>query len=245
MIEKANVRHKFRFFSAELLIIGSVIISIIIFIITFQILFNVLACLAFSVATYLAPRFILKGISHRNAEIIDTQLVHYINILNNYCHVQDDIIYAFERSINNVREPLKSYNIALVNEIKHGLPVFDALENFKNKVDNKKFKMFIKNIQIGVKYNGSYLTILTKSKEIIKKYIIERDRRKSQVMTNRFMIYAMIGIDIIILFSLQATNPSLKIDLKHSLQGQLVFTYNIVIILFSIYKSFTLEKFEY
>jgi tight adherence protein B len=244
-IEKANARNHIKILTAETLIIFNIILAIPAFILAYKLFYNVIAALLISSCVFSIPIIILNIQGYKNAAKVDTQLVYYINILKNFCHIQDDIIFAIERSIPYLREPLKSYNICLVNEVKHGISPYDAFENYKNKVGNKRFKLLIKNLQLCIKYKGRYVEVLTKSKDVLKKYSIEKNRRKTESKNARFVIYAMVLVSIGIFYGVVVINPFLLIELRKDLIGQLIIIYNIAVYVYALYKSITIEKFEY
>ncbi|MCX7884654.1 MAG: hypothetical protein N2448_06455 [Caloramator sp.] len=185
-------------------------------------------------------------LAYKNASKIDSQLVYFINILINFCHVKNDIVFAIEKAIPYLLEPLKTFCIAFVNEVRYGISPFDALENLKNKVDNKKFKLLIKNLQLCCKYdNGSFVEVLSNFNKIMKDYTIERDRRKSEVRKSRGVIYLMMLISFAIMYGLIQINPYLIIAIRKEFTGQLIVFFNIFVYLFAVYKSITIEKFDY
>lgn len=245
LIEKTNIRNKFSIMSSEVLIIISVINSFIIFIYAYRFLYNFLAGLIIALFCYFIPEYILKIFAHRNANKADEQLVHYINVLKNFCQINDDIVFAIEKSIPYTRDPIRTFNIHFMAEVKHGISPFEALENYKNKIDNKKFKLLIKNLQLCVKHNGKYIEVLDKSKDIIKNYNIEKKRRKSEGEKAKTAILAMIVISLVIIFSMTKINPDLVGKLRTSFVGQMVVIFNVIVYLVTIYMFLTVERFNH
>lgn len=244
LIEKSNIRRKLRI-SSEMLIIISLLLSIVVFILSMRILFNIFAATSLSIATFFIPKLILSIIANINASKVDNELMNYINVLENFCTIKDDIIYAIENSIPYMQEPLRTFSISFLSEVNHGITPTTALENYKSKVDNRKFKILIKDLQLCANYTGSYVNVLHKSKEVAKNYTIEKNRRKEEAHKNRGYIYIMMLISFIIFCGLLKINPDLVIFLKTNIKGQLIVTYNICIYLYAIYKSITIQKFEF
>lgn len=245
LIGKSNLRKYIPFLSGEIMIIASVIVAIFAFIWSMSYLHNIFSSLVISGFAVLVIKLILKIIANYNASKTDDQLLSYIDILENFCSVEDNIVFAIERAIPFTKEPLQSFSEAFIYEVKHGIPLITALENFKSKIENKKFKNLLKNIQLCAKNSGSYIKTLRKSKKIIQKYTEERGRRKKDVRDARKSILSMIFISLVIIYGLIGINPNLPDMLKSDLTGQLIVTFNIFIYLFGVYKSITLEKFEY
>lgn len=245
LIEKANIRKYIFMFSAEVLLLICTLLSILTFCIAYTQLFNIFTSLVLSVFAFFIPIYTLKIKAYRNAEKVDRHLVYYINVLKNFCCIQDDIVFAADKSILYLKEPLMTYNYTFVNEVKHGISIYDALDNYKRKVANKKFRIFIKNLQLCARYKGSYLKTLSTTRDTMQRYAVERSRRKKEVRKQRFSIAAMLAFTFIIISGCIKINPELEIQFKKDFLGQAIAAYNICVILYSIYKCLTLEQLEY
>lgn len=244
LVEKSNVRNRFNV-SAEIIIIISVINSLAIFIVSYRFLFNIYVSVILAVATYLIPQMLLNIKVNKNAEKVDKELMNYISNLENFCNINDDIVYAIAKSIDFAPEPLKSFSSNFIVEVKHGINPIEALDNYGKKVDNRKFKFLIKVLKLCYKYDGSYVSVLSKEKELIKKYTIEKYRRKEKAKENRTVIYFLMLISLIVFYGLQKINQDFFNNLRTNLSGQLLVAYNICIYIYCIYKTITIEKFEF
>lgn len=244
-IEKANIRRFIPYLTTETLLAFCIIVATPAFIYSYRFFYNAGAAILIAGFFYSLPMIAMNILGYRNASKVDKQLVYFINTLKNFCLIQDDIVFALNRSIEYVNEPFKTFNTIFINEINHGISPFDALENYKNKIDNGKFKLLVKNFQLCAKYKGSYVEVLAKSNEQLLKYSIEQARRKSEVKKGRFAIYSMMIVSAVLFYGIVMMNPYLLIALRSDTVGQLIVIYNVAAILFAIYKSFTLEKFTY
>lgn len=245
LIEKANIRNKLKFFTSEVLLFISLLLGTFTFILTFYYLYNILAAITLSLTGFFIPELILKIIANRNAKKVDMYLVNYVGILENFCYIKDDIVYSITNAIPYLKEPLQSYNKKFILSIKYGTTTFDALEELKNKVDNKRFKMLIKNLQLCSKYNGKFVEVLKESKDSLINYGVERGKRNKAVQRTRFAIMTMVVICAGLIIGVIRINPFLMIALKKDFTGQIIVVYNIVAIIYAIYKSIIIEKFDY
>lgn len=245
LIEKSNIRHKIQYVTAEVVMILSIMVYVIVFLLMYSLLYNILVAIVTGIFFYQIPRILLKILATRNAEKVDENLVYYVDLLTNYCGIFDNIVVAIEKSIPEVKEPLRTYSLAFVSEVKHGIPIFDALENFKGKVTNKRFKLLMKNLQLCVKFKGSYSIVLKKSNTTLNKFATERDSRKSEVRKHRATIYAMIVIVVSIIYLVFYMFPMMYFKIKTDIVIQLIIAINILVILYALFRSLTLEKFEF
>ncbi|MNL91274.1 hypothetical protein D3C81_10050 [compost metagenome] len=245
LIEKSNIRYRIPLMTSEVLIILSLILAIILSLVIYLQLFNILAGIVVAIIGYNIPSIGLKVLANKNARKVDNYMTSFVNILENFCYIKDDISYAITNATPYLKEPLKSYAVTYSLTVNYGGDPFEALEDLKDKVDNKRFKFLIKNLQLCLKYKGQFIEVLKESKESMKSYQIERDKRKKAVERTRMTILAMLVVCIVLGVGSVSMNPMLILVLKNTFAGQVIVVYNIAAISFTIYKLLTIEKFDY
>ena len=76
------------------------------------------------------------------------KLAYFVSILVRWVAVKDDIIYAFEKSMDSgLSEPLRSYVRDMVIQARNGMDPLVAMDILRIKVDNEQFSDFILNIK--------------------------------------------------------------------------------------------------
>ena len=245
LILRANIKKYLPGLSSNTIIITSFILGVIGFWFSYKYLNNIFTSSVFFIALFLLPNFILETFANYYSLKIERSFLYFLNILCNFAQLKDDVYFAFEKCIGYIDEPLNSYCRVFVEEVKRGLPVEDALEEFKEKLDNNRFKLFIKNTQLCMKYGGSFLKLAINNLELIKQLQIEKARRKNETILGKTLIYVMMGINIILAVYMFSIYPETIIRIRTDFYGQVVILINTVNLLITFYLSLKLQKLDY
>lgn len=245
LIQKSNVRNKISILTSEVVVIIGGLLGVTAGVGMFYVLYSVLASITIMIAVFKIPELILHIIANRNAKKVDDYLVTFLGTLQNLCYIKDDIVFAITNSVPYLKEPLKSYCNKFALSVRYGEDLQVALQDLSDKVDNNKFKMFIKNLQLCSKYNGSYTNVIRETKATLKDYQKERGKRHKVVVRTRSTLLGLILICVSIIFGLFSMNPQLGVAIRTQLIGQMILVYNIIAVLVALFKLVTLEKFDY
>ena len=189
-IEKSNIRHYIPFFSVYLLLalMGSV------FLIVFRPVISLLGffptALVISVMISLLPLFGLDLLSRYNSEMVRKKLSEYISVLNRWCSVKEDIIYAFEKSLSSgIGEPLQTFIRDMVTQVNRGMGPEEALDILQEKVDNPQFRDFVLNIKLSMRHRGDITKLLSNLENQFYRIDEEYTRRRISTYKDRMLIY--------------------------------------------------------
>ena len=245
LIERSGLKSYVPFISAEILGIFSVVSSFIV-----AMFFQKLAGLMiFSVAVFfITILFIylsLKQLAKFTYDRIDDQLLVYINTLENLTTTNSDIVEIMEKALPYMKEPLKTFSRQFVFECKKGVSKENAFKHFENKIESRRFKQLIKNLEVCSKYEANYKEILNKSRIIMKNYFSEKARRTKEVRQGRLAIISVIIVGIILFQMVAQFDEDLVFQLKNTFIGNIIIGYNLFVILFAIFKFITLDKINY
>lgn len=245
LILKSNIKRYIPWINSQIIMIFSGVLGITAFVVTYNFLKNSITSLVFLIAFGLIPSYILDVIAGYNGSKVERSFLYFLNILSNFAQIKDDVFFAFEKSIDYVNEPLNSYCRTFVEEVKRGLPIEDALENFKQKLDNKKFKVFLRNAQLCVKFGGSFLKLAANNLESVKQLQIEKARRKNETSLGRALIYVMMAINIGLAVYMFNMYPNTLDTIKTDFYGQMVILVNTIDLFIAFYLSLKLQKLDY
>lgn len=245
LIESSRVRKWMPFLTSEILIFISLCFA---FICAFFVQ-KAFGILVFSIPVFLSVlMFIaltLKSLSKATYDKIDDQVLLYINILENLSASNSDIVEIMEKSIPYIKEPLKEYTKQFVFECRKGLPIDMAFKNFENKVESFRFKQLLKNLSVCSKYEANYREILNKSRVIMKHYFLEKERRKKEVRQSRLAILSVVAVGILLFNLVSGFTENYFELLKTTFMGNLILGYNILVVLYAIYKFITVDRINY
>ncbi len=245
LIESSRINQTFPLLTSEIFMAVTIIFSLITAVIV-QILTKVSI---FSIAAFfliiMIVILILRALSKSTYDKIDDQVLIYLNTLENLAASNSDIVEIIEKSLEYTKEPLRSYNEEFVFQCKKGIPITTAFKNYQDKIESRRLKQVLKNLEICSKYEANYREILNKSRVIMKNYFLEKERRKKEVREGRFAIISVVVIGIILFNLVGSFNEDLYFYLKNTTAGNIILGYNIAVLLFAIYKFITIDKINY
>lgn len=211
LIEKSNIRKYVPFANSYTLLLSCLTIFIITFELVYKAMFSVIAATIICSIFSLTPILILDVLGRYNSEKIRRKLAEFVSILNRWCAVKEDIIYAFERSLTSgIEEPLKTFVRDMVIQINRGIEPATALDILSMKVDNTQFRDFIINIKQNLKHRGDIRILLTNLENQFYKIEEEYNRRKISTYKDRMIVYCTMFVVLITAYYFLKVNPKVE-----------------------------------
>lgn len=244
LIEKSGIRIIFPKLTSEILILFTILFSLMAAYVTYIVSDFLLISLAVFACTIFIVVLTLKYMARHTFNLIDDQILVYLNILINLCDSNDDIVTIFDKSTAYIKSPLKEYTEQFVFECKRGVPLDKAFDNFKDKIESKNFKRLLKNLSICAKHDANFKIILNKSKTIMKFYFIEKERRRRAVTDGRITILATIALGAWLFMLSTSISSNLLNNLKNTFNGNVLVGYLLAVLIIAIYKFISLDKFN-
>ncbi len=224
-IVKSNIRHYLPFMNIYILA-G---IMVMIFLTVYQPVNRLLKFLPSSAVISgmiaMVPFFAIDLLSGYNSETIRKMLSEYISVLNRWCSVKEDIMYAFEKSLDsNIGEPLQTFIKDMVIQVNRGLEPSEALDMLQMKVDNSQFRDFIVNIKLSLRNRGDIIKLLTNLENQFYKIDEEYNRRNISTYKDRMLIYVIMFAVLIVAYFFINFTPQINDFYLHTLEGKLLLT---------------------
>lgn len=245
LIYNSNIRKTFRFMSSELFIFIDALLSVTaafsVYLIFQSYIFSSMAFLAVIILSYA----VLREMARMNFDKIDDNIMPFVDALKSSAKIKNSILFMMEEATKSLKEPLKTHNEEFVMEVKRGVPMETAFNNYINKVENIRLKNILKNLYICSMNNADYSKLLTKTKVVIRKYYEEKERRKKKVQTGQVGIIAIILISLVIIHGLTGITPGFYEKMMDNVIGQVIIAYIAGVIIFAAYKCITLKDFNY
>lgn len=89
------------------------------------------------------------------------QTLLLVTLLNRWCQVREDLLYAFERSCESgLDEPMRTYVNDLVTRIHGGMPVESALRHFQSCSQQEQFQDFVIAVRFNFRYRGNIAALM-------------------------------------------------------------------------------------
>ncbi len=244
-IEKSNIRHYIPFVNIYTLALLIVILFIVVYRRVFTLLEFFPSAAVISIIVSMAPLFALDLLSGRNSEAVRKTLSEYVSVLIRWCSLNEDIMYAFEKSLtSNISEPLKTFVRDMVIQVNRGMDYSEALDILQMKVDNPQFRDFIINIKLSMKNRGDIIKLLTNLENQFYKIDEEYNRRSISTYKDRMLLYfTMFGVLAAAYFFISFT-PQINDFYLHSLNGKLLLTVFSGMYAFGFYLTAGIMKFR-
>lgn len=222
-IEKSNIRHYIPVMNIYILII----LIILLFLVIYRPVNNLLRFLPSSVVISgiisTIPLFALDLLSRYNSEAVRKRLSEFISVLNRWCSVKEDMMYAFEKSLDsNVGEPLQTFIRDMVIQVNRGMDTSDALDMLQLKVDNPQFRDFIVNIKLSLRHRGDIIKLLTNLENQFYKIDEEYNRRRISTYKDRLLIYFIMFAVLVTAYFFMSFTPQIGEFYLRTLEGKLL-----------------------
>ncbi|MCR3761440.1 type II secretion system F family protein [Clostridium felsineum] len=245
IIYMSGIRKYFKYMSSEVFAFGVFIISFLFSILIFELykslIFSVVAFLAVPIIFY----GILKEMMQINFDKIDNNIMFFISSLKSNAEIKNNIVFMIGETTKKLKEPLKTYNDDFIRDVRFGISIDKAFENYINKVENVRFKNILKNLYICSLNNANYSKLLDKTRIIVRNYYEEKEKRKRKVRAAQISITVIVIMAVIILNALSKVTENFSFLIMNTRGGQVLLGYILCVILFAAYKCISLKKFNY
>ncbi len=189
-IEKSNIRHYIPFFNVYFLFALMAMIFVLVFKPVISLLGFFPTALVISLLISLLPLFGLDLLVRYNSEMVRKKLSEYVSVLNRWCSVKEDIMYAFEKSLGSgIGEPLQTFIRDMVTQVNRGMDPEEALDILQLRVDNSHFRDFVLNIKLNMRHRGDVTKLLSNLENQFYRIDEEYNRRRISTYKDRMLIY--------------------------------------------------------
>lgn len=171
------------------------------------------------------PFFALDLMARYNSEAVRKMLSEFISVLSRWCSVKEDIMYAFEKSLDShIGEPLQTFVKDMVIQVNRGIDSSDALDMLQKKVDSPHFVDFIVNVKQCLKNRGDTIKLLTNLENQFYRIDEEYNRRKISTYKDRMLLYIIMFSVLLIAYMFISFTPQIKSFYLETLEGKLLLT---------------------
>ena len=245
-IEKSNIRHYIPFLNIHILIAVIILIFLSVYGPVSRVLNFFPSSVVISGIISMVPLFTLDILARYNSETVRKRLSEYISVLNRWCSVKEDIMYAFEKSLeSNIGEPLQTFIRDMVIQVNRGMDASNALDMLQMKVDNPQFRDFIVNIKLSLRHRGDIIKLLTNLENQFYRIDEEYNRRRISTYKDRLLIYIiMIGVLATARLFINSS-PQIEDFYLRSAEGKLLLTVFSGMYAIGVYLTAGITRFKY
>ena len=243
MLNQSGIKRTIPFFSTEYLILFSMLIGIAGMTITgifagFAIGFSVGA--VFTVMPYM----LLRIRADMNYKKIENQIIHFLNMIENYTKTHDNIITIFGKVYPFLEEPLATAVKECYVEATNTGDMSMAFRKLETKVVHDKFSEILRNLELCSRYEANYQAVVSTSRDIMTNYIKSRKKIKS-IADNAKIDFGIIMFCMVILFGMIDSfieNGGIIDVLTSSTAGMVIIAYIVFAVIYGVVSMITLTK---
>lgn len=150
------------------------------------------ACLVIS-----AFKLVITLISNARDRKTETQLLQFMNIIDNFSKTSDDLVEILEKASRYIDDPLGGQIYDAVQEARNTGDSMMALQDLQNSVKNKHFKILIRNLETSSRFENNYSDIIEDCRNIFHDYIRAQKEKRSLRMNGVMEILIMVAVGIL------------------------------------------------
>ena len=245
LIDKSNIRRFIPFMNFYVLLLISSLVFFIAYVTIYDFLRFSPSSAMIAGVFFFVPSIMLEIMGFYNSDYTRRKLGYFISVIMQWVDVKEDIIYAFEKAIPVVGEPLKSYIRDMTVQVRRGMDPQDALTILKMKIDNPQFTDFILNIKQNIKYRGNLKVLLNNMEEQFYKLEQEFNRRKISTFWDKIYIVLAMILVIFVAFMLIRSNPKALNFYTNTQEGKIYITLFAFLYGIGFYIMTTISRFKH
>lgn len=214
---------------------------------TYMISFNffkiVMLAVIISIPFFYVPFLVLSMIAEYKEEKIEKVFLNFLLQLKNHTRINNDIISAMSE-VKTI-EPLQGYIKKFLAQVSSGTKLEKAMQDFKEKVNNKQMKSFLTNIEHCFLYGGNFSELIDKSYVMISEIQEEKKKRIEETKSARIVLFILILLDIIVYVSFIKSNVENYMIMTRSVIGNLILYWNFISMWLLVWISIRVKKLDY
>jgi Flp pilus assembly protein TadB len=160
----------------------------------------------------------------------------FINLLENYSSMEDELIAIFSRIQPFLTEPVRSAVEQCCIEAEMTGDKGRAIRNLEKRIEHEKFKELIRNLEICSRYEANYAEVIKDSRSLLREYLAAAKERKAILNNARIEIAMIIGCCGIVFWMMNDfTQAGIISILLGNLAGNVILAYCILMLLFAVW----------
>ncbi|QUI25909.1 type II secretion system F family protein (plasmid) [Vallitalea pronyensis] len=245
LVQRSNIKKYVPFVNIYTLLILQGIIFVNIFPRVYSIFHSVITAILIGVLICFLPVAILDGMGRYNSNRIRLLTTDFLSVLHSFLEIRSDLLYAMEKSIDNIPEPLKSFVIECVVQIKNGVDIEVALDLLSYKVNIRQFYSVVLNLKQAVKSKGDVLELVRRLEDEAFMLEEEFDNRKMKSWSDRILVNIIMVIAILVVYYCVQLNATLRTLYLGTTEGRIILNVSSLLFAIGFYFNLKIEKFNH
>lgn len=235
MLNQSGIKRKIRFLSTEYLMIFSIVVGLSGVIVATMIK-GIFYGIIFGLILAMLPTVLLKIKADSNYRKTEDQLVHFLNLIENYTKTHDNIIAIFGKIFPYLQEPLNTAVKDCYVEATNTGDISLAFRKLEAQIGSDKFSEILRNIELCSRYEANYQVVVSTARDIMSNYIKSK-RNVKAIAENARIELGIIIFAAIIFFGIISSLIEVNLFslLMSSFFGTAIVIYLIIISLYGIF----------
>lgn len=133
---------------------------------------------------------------------LDNQLLSFMNLIDNYSKMSDDIIEIFGKIYRYLDPPLSGLLEECYSQtMMTGNPEL-CLRELTDRMGHEKIKEIIDNIEIASRHEADYSVVINDEREIINNYLFDKKEKQSLINSARVECLILLGLGAALVYML-------------------------------------------
>lgn len=242
LINQSGIRRKIPFLGTEHQVVISAIAGTVFMVIMTK-LWGLLTGLVCGIAVFFLPFIILGIMAGKNKKNLEAQIVHFLNLIENYTKTEDNIITIFGKVYPYVSEPLSSAlkdcyaNANSTGDISMAFRALDA------RLGYEKFGSILRNLELCSKYEANYQVVVATSRDIMINHIKSEKKVKGIIEDAVIDLGVMLAAMFVLYNVIDSFVPgSLTELLLSGNMGIVILLYLAAVLIFSVIKIISILR---
>lgn len=245
ILYRSGIKKIFPFMSLNIFLIFILFVAVVSFVLFYAWIKLVIPSLILSGVISVAPIIILNIMEQRKNDLVSKELARFISIISRWSIIKDDIFYCFEKAIDQVSDPIKSYISDFLMNVKYTGNISYAFDILLIQSKNELYRNFIINIRQAEQSKGDLPVLLDYLEEEVYKIEAENSRRKSVTLKDRTIIYFTMVCVLLIGVFIFKFNINIRTFYMSSIMGRYLLTVYLILFFLGIYVTSKITSFNY
>lgn len=190
----SGLKRRFPAVTAEIWIVGNLIIAAIVLIMLLPIVPKVWMALLGPAVLWGIESAVLAGCKMKAMRSVDRNLLKFLDFLGNYSITAGEINGIFNQVSKYVDEPLKSALDECAYEAQITGDTGLALLSMAEKIEHPKFRELVRNMEISIRYCADFSVLVSNSKRSVREYLRMGGERKGMLREAAVNLVLLIGL---------------------------------------------------
>ena len=229
MIERSGLRNRFKNLTTEIYLSLVAIIALVGFVLGNKIggLLLGAAIITVAIVGSYGTIYILSG---KNYEKIDSQIIPFVNLLENHAMSDSDIVNIMGSVYPYLEAPLKGYIEKFYDEAITSGDYTKAFMNLETRIESVRLKSIIRNIEKCSSHEANYDVIIEDERRSLKNYSKSKARKKEITIRGRSGISTCLLINGMLIYMFTFFSPKLINGLLNTPIGNIILLCWIVVL---------------